>query len=176
MFIRQSLRSDYCAVYSVGMCLTIAGHPTNRKEALLMFGAQPGKWNGASQAQIRSVLAARIVNLSGKWQRLASANREGVHRALRRSLNADCTAVVTAYCKHRALGITCGHVFLATGIGSDGSIELLDPLCKRPKAGTLRNASIPRESMEESELMLVLDSPWDICLNRQVSILRVPRV
>lgn len=175
MFIRQSIRSDYCAIYSVGMCLTIAGHPTNRQQAMAMFDARRGKWAGASQAQIRNVLAARIVDLRSKWQRFSSTNQNSIHGALRRALRPGRMALVTAYCKHRTLGITCGHVFLATGIRSDGSIEILDPLCKKPKTGTLWNASIPPACLEDGDLLLVRDSPWDICLKHQVSILRVPR-
>lgn len=142
MFIRQSLYSDYCAVYSVGMALSMLGIDTDRKGALSLFDVKKG-WKGASHDDIDAALIKATGGKGSAWyctnQSLSGQNAFfWLHYYARSILD---PIIVTASCRLVQHDLVCGHAFLITGGSSDG-IFVLDPLAKRPLEGKSHNIVI----------------------------------
>jgi hypothetical protein len=172
VFIRQSIRSDYCAVYSTAMYMSLVGRATGRVEALRMFGARPGAWTGARHVQIRQILEAYVPHLRTRWRHISAPTCAKVVKGFLRAASTGMPALVTAYCLHRRYGLTCGHTFLITG-ATDRAVLILDSLCMHPSEGNSYNARIS-VSVEDSDgdVLPVLDSPWDLVLTNEISILQ----
>jgi hypothetical protein len=171
LFIRQDIRSDYCAVYATGMCLSLAGMPTSRKDARELFGAR-AHWPGASHSQIRLAVQRRHPDFNGRWRHLKASSGREVYRALELAVGAGSPVLVTAYCRHRALRITCGHAFVATQLTGAG-IGVLDSLSGKPGGRACHNAIIVDGNVT-SRWVRVVGAPWDISVLHPVSFLRVP--
>lgn len=174
LFLRQSLRSDYCAVYASGMLLSLLGVATDRRQARQLFGVRPGHWRGSTHRQIRQVLCDRVPGVAFHW-RHSRRGRDGVCDLLRTAAAAGQPALVTAYCRHPRLQASCGHAFLLTGARMD-TVLLLDPLGRPPAAGERFNACLdaaPRAGAADAALLEVDGVAWSIDSSRRVSVLIV---
>lgn len=171
MFLGQSLRSDYCAIYATAMALTLAGHPTNRRQAFKLFKAGPG-WSGASHAEISSVLRRRMRSFRRRWRHSLCDNPVSAAATLYAAAVGDEPLLVTAYCRHRSLDLVCGHAFLVVGC-DDGGLWLLDSLSRRPTDGAKTNARILLEQSLDGSLLRIDGSPWDVCVDKPFSTISV---
>lgn len=171
-FIRQSIRSDYCAVYATAMFLSLLGCPTSRKQALRMFGARRGMtWPGASQADILTVIRQRLPGFSARWRRSAGSS-SGLLRAFERAAGRGLPALVAAQCRHRSSGVECGHAFLLTG-SSGGRLLLLDPLCRPPAEGEQHNANLRVDHLKDEQVLWTIEhSAWDLLARRAAGLLQ----
>jgi hypothetical protein len=173
LFIRQSIQSDYCAVYATAMCLSASGTPTSRKEALRLFGARARQWAGASHADIRRAVVAMRPDIRSRWVHIRQPTPQNVVHALELVAARGAPAIVAAFCRHRHLGLTCGHAFVLIP-GHLPRLAILDPLGRPPLALQSHNAEIERPDKQRQRLLAVRGSPWDISLDKPVSLLRVP--
>lgn len=169
LFLRQSLRSDYCAVYASGMLLSLLGVVTDRQRARQLFGVRPGGWRGSSHRQIRQVLCDGVPGAAFHW-RHSRPGREGICALLRTAAAAGPPALVTAYCRHPRLEVSCGHAFLLTGARA-GTLLLLDPLGRPPAAGERFNACLDTAARADPDLLAVDGVAWSIDAARRVSVL-----
>lgn len=175
MFIRQSIRSDYCAVHSTAMALTLAGHVTSRRESLRLFSAGT-RWTGASHASIAEAIFRRTGQV-GRWRHGPSGDSQVLLTWLHKTAAAlkGCPAVVTAYCQHRTLNLVCGHSFVLVGLTST-HIQLLDPLGRRPADNTSMNIFLALAQRPEAGLLTATGAVWDLCASSQVSVLKVEKI
>src|ERR1700704_6443896 len=67
MFIRQSIPSDYCAVYATAIMLSLLGCPLSRSEALRLFAVGPRNWKGATNQNISAAIARAQPAFSTHW-------------------------------------------------------------------------------------------------------------
>jgi hypothetical protein len=172
MFIGQSLRSDYCAVYATGMALSLAGYPTDRRRAMALFGASPG-WSGASHQAIAEAIKRATRSSVPAWQHSPKSGG-ALTQWMRDQLAgaAGAPLVITAWCRHRLHRVTCGHAFVATGI-EENSLLLLDPLGPRPADRSNFNARISAST--SARWLHPTGTSWDICAWRGASALTVHR-
>jgi len=142
MFIRQSLYSDYCAVYSTGMALSIVGIQTDRRSALSLFNVKRG-WKGASHDDIDAALIRATGNKGSAWrctnESLSGAQALSWLNNQFQSISSP--IIVTASCRLVQHNIICGHTFLVVG-KSNASIHVLDPLTKAPPKSQQHNIEI----------------------------------
>jgi len=172
VFIRQTIRSDYCAVHSTAMALTLAGHPTSRLEGLRLFEAGR-RWTGASHASISRAILRRTGRL-GRWRHGPSGNELELLPWLQRMAAAlkGSPAVVTAYCQHRTLDLICGHSFVLVGL-TPTHVELLDPLGKRPAAGQSTNVLLSLAQQPNDGLLATTGAVWDLRVDQKISVLKI---
>lgn len=139
MFIRQSIRSDYCAVYATGMALSLAGFETSRQRALSLFRAGRG-WQGAAHTDIDAAINRATGREGLAWCSTFGA-LDGRNTLLwlgRQAKLAGGPIIVTASCRLVRHNVVCGHAFLVVGC-EEGRLQLLDPLTREPKAGERHN-------------------------------------
>jgi hypothetical protein len=168
MFLKQSLYSDYCAVYATGMALSLAGYPTSKKEALKLFNAKSG-WQGASHSDISRAVCHAAGCSELEWCHFSSDQGELLQWLGRQCCsNSNSVLLVTAYCRLRAQNITCGHVFVLVGADERGLLAL-DPLSRRPRNDTHYNVIL--SSSDQSDLLAAGGAPWDLCTDQELSFL-----
>lgn len=171
-FIRQSIRSDYCAVYATAMYLTLLGCETDRRQALLLFGAKRGTpWPGASHSDMLAVIRCCLPDYNGNWRKIPRS-ASAIRRTFQGIAARGSPALITAYCRHRTSGVECGHAFLVTGF-QDGRFLLLDPLGLPPLVGDLHNASAGAASAHDSSKLWPIErSAWDLIPKRGAAVLQ----
>lgn len=178
VFLKQSISSDYCAVYATGMLLSLMGVATTKTEAMRLFGVHPQTWTGSTQRQIHDVVSSAIPSVNAHWRRKRPQTSTSFVDMARRSMSAGAPCLVTARCKHRRLGLTCGHVFLITGADRN-EVRILDPLGPKPPNGTKFNAVVLRGSDAVGCLVRPQMLAWEIDLKTSLSVLelksRLPR-
>jgi hypothetical protein len=168
-FLRQHLRSDYCAVYATGMAMSLAGRATDRASARALFEVRGGQWSGANHAMISGAIRKALGASTGRWRHSRACTAVGLWKFLRSSSGRAYPIIATAYCRHRKLGLECGHAFVLVA-ADDDRVLAVDPLSCRPAQGLVHNIQIDRPSRGDL-LLRVRGSSWDLCAGRRVSTL-----
>lgn len=171
-FIRQSIRSDYCAVYATAMYLSLLGCQTDRRQALHLFGAKRGApWRGATHIDMLAVIRRCLPDYNARWLRTARSS-SAVRRSFQAIAARGSPALVTAYCRHRSSGVECGHAFLVTGFQEDRFL-LLDPLGRPPsKADQYNTSTVAKSARDGLDLWPVEGSAWDLIPARGAGVLQ----
>lgn len=155
------------------MCLSVSGTPTSRKDALRLFGVRPRYWVGASHTDIRRAVVTVRPDIKSRWMHIRQPTPQNVISSLELVAARGAPAIVAAFCRHRHLGLTCGHAFVLMP-GQLPRLIILDPLGPVPLPLQNHNAEIERPDKQRQRLLAVRGSPWDISLDKPVSLLRVP--
>ena len=134
-FLKQSVRSNYCGVYSTGMLLSLMGVPTDRRRALGLFGLARTNpdFNGGCHEEIAEVVrghtpAARV---RWRWWRHFGFD-ETVRWARSRGQLPERPTLMTFGALHPRVNALCVHVAVLVDAYASG-ILLLDPLGTAPK-------------------------------------------
>ncbi len=127
--LRQSWRSNYCAVYSTAMMLSIAQRVSlSREAAWRLFGLTRearGRYRGASLADVRRVLASRLRSPDVRWSAYQRFGSRAFTAQLLRQLRAGATLL--SFDAISNTGVRGLHVVVITGM-NDQVLECMDPL------------------------------------------------
>ena len=144
LFIRQSWRSNYCAVYSAGMLLSLLGYPTTRKQALRLFGlkASNNGYDGTTHQLISTVISSAADVGHCRWKYCRQFSFYSVLRTLRYHFTHTPQPTLISFGVVHKNGIwRSRHTALVVGI-TNGAIELLDPLANPPRKNDTSNVSL----------------------------------
>ena len=169
LFLRQSLRSDYCAIYATAMALSLLDSPVGRRAALRMFRAAPGEWYGASHMLISKVVQDRLGRPSPSWHSVPASSSKRICDALARAVKSGRPSIVTAYCIHRRLQLRCGHAFVLMDRTSS-AFRFMDPLSPAPSHGAKHNATLNACRQGHEGKLRIDGAPWDLVISQTVSV------
>lgn len=154
------------------MCLTLCGFPTDRRAARRLFGvSRRTAWPGASHEDMRQALCKTITGFSSRWNQVKKSDASAAVALLNRAARRGLVSLVAGFCKHRMLGVTCGHAFVLTGAGDE--LRILDPLSRCPEAGSFHNAWARPVTPTSGQLLPISGAPWDLCLDQPLSYIGV---
>lgn len=151
-FFRQSVRSDYCAVYATGSLLALHDVHLSRTQLLRRFGCDTRTtWRGAAPLQIASVVEMELQGARCRAERVSL-------RRLRRTSKPLLVAAVGRLCRNTPL--RCWHAFVVLS-NRRGVLKLIDPLAAPPSTLLAGNARI--RLGDRSPAWLHVDgAPWEI--------------
>jgi hypothetical protein len=157
LFLRQSMRSNYCGVYSCAMLLARLGYRIDRCKAFSLFGlpARPRAYEGASLSEIAATFTAATGNVA-KWRMIDTFSYTRLTRLVKNRAP-TLLAFGARYARFR-----CVHVVLAVGVGGEG-LELVDPLGRHPGTDGDMNAVLRADgSMGGVLYRVVTSSPFAV--------------
>lgn len=169
IFIRQSIHSDYCAVYSTAMFLSLQGRAVDRPAARMLFGARPSTWTGATHDQMREAISKYDTTISSRWIHTRPTTRRGFFRVTQARWT-GLPLLATAFCLHRRYKIRDWHAFVIVSVTSD-DVHILDPLSKVPAPNETWNAKVSRKGHNASSTIHVTGAAWEIDLLHPISFL-----
>jgi hypothetical protein len=172
-FIRQNIRSDYCAVYATAMFLSLAGHPISRSKALELFAVRSRTWVGATHDEMCAAIAKINPSLALGWSCTQPTTTRGFFRVAKDSWRGYPT-LVTAHCVHSRYGVSDWHAFVLVAVSTD-TVAILDPLSRPPSAGCISNAEVRIACEHPSRRLHVTGAGWEIDLNHAVWFMEVPK-
>ena len=170
LFLRQSVHSDYCAVYAGGMLLSILGQHTDRADAVRLFGADCYNWQKPDHSKIRRVLMKTLPNTRMRWLHYECGDFTALAKTARRLLGGKTAVLTTGRCIYGLRNVAAEHAFLITAV-EDESIYVLDSLGRSPQSGQVSNASFDRADGKDSRLLKVRGSFWSLDLRGRISFL-----
>jgi hypothetical protein len=170
-FLRQSVRSNYCAPYTCAMLLAFYGYRFSRVEALRLFGLERrvAHWRGASHTDVLHAILRAAPDLHPHWQHHRRLGFEGFRDVMSNALLRSAVVLATAVGVYGRERYCAKHAFLVTGVAR-GRVQILDPLGKPPSSRQPSNAYIS-DQPNAFGLHRVRGSPWDIDLAGRVSLL-----
>jgi len=134
IFLKQSVRSNYCAVYSTGMLLSLLGIPTTRAQALSLFALSRCNptYGGASQPEIGNAFARLARVRHWRWESQKRFNFALLSQSVRAQFRSNPQPTLLSFgAIHRNGKWRCLHVVVALSVTED-FIETLDPLGPTP--------------------------------------------
>jgi len=144
IFIKQSVMSDYCGVYSTGMLLSLLGMKTGRNLALSLFGLNHSnpEYRGTPLDKICEILR-RTGGLSGvRWRYKRGFRFPAVSRELQNQLtHSGLPTLVWFGVVYSDRMTRSTHIAVVMGVEGD-RINLLDPLGVPPRGGERFNVSL----------------------------------
>ena len=133
-FLRQSVRSNYCGVYSVGMLLSFMGIPVDRQRAFSFFclARSNPDYEGGTYEDMAVVVRQYGPVYDARWHWWGSFSFERVVRLLRRQRpQPSYPTLLTFGAIHPRMSVRCMHVAVVIDANPEG-ILLLDPLGRPP--------------------------------------------
>lgn len=134
-FIRQSVQSDYCGVYSAGMFLSKLGYRTSREEALRLFDLprRDRACGGVELGEIAAVLK-RAGNLASvRWRFSKQFEFRNIVRTVQhQSTSTGHPTLLWFGIVHRNLMTQAHHVAVVIHAERE-TLKLLDPLGLPPR-------------------------------------------
>jgi len=173
LFLRQSVRSDYCGVYSTAMLLSRLGHPLSRAAALRLFDL-PQKDRDYNGVNLDGIAIA--VKHATKLRHIRWLFRRRFHFAtvvalVRRHIGATRQPTLLWFgAVHRRSGAPARHIALVVRVNRD-TLYLLDPLGRPPPSRRPFNVSIPNR-LDRHELLPAEGSFYGVNPRMMVGILR----
>jgi hypothetical protein len=171
IFLRQSFRSNYCAVYSTGMLLSLLGIPTTRAEALSLFDLRRSNptYVGASHLEIGKALARLALIKHWRWESQKRFEFAVVLRSVRAQLDSNPQPTLLSFgAIHKNGRWRCLHVVVVTRV-TEEVIEGIDPLGPTP-AGNNGNVWFKRG--DSPTQIRVIGNSYSINPSSQTSVLR----
>ena len=167
--MRQTVRSNYCGVYSTAMLLSYFGESVNRASAIRMFfdiGVRSLK-NGVTHGDIASVVLRHV--RSARWRYFPTGLSRRASRFLKEHLNAVGPTVLTFGAVHYKGRLRARHAAVVLEYEAD-HLTLMDPLGKsHANCGNVRIRGTP------GELVLASGAPYFADWSQLLSILSYSR-
>lgn len=141
MFIRQSIRSDFCAPYATAAFLGLHGVDVNRRQVQRQFKVRRLGWAGATHEEMAEVVQTSLPIAKIGWRHIAPSNGEMVLPTLRRWAS-KAPLLVTARCRQLRHGVADWHTFVI--LQGTWPLELVDPLGPPPAGASTANSMLFR--------------------------------
>jgi hypothetical protein len=170
VFLRQNVRSNYCAPYATAMFLSLVGREMDRAEALRSFSVRRKGWSGATHEEMAQVVGCAVPGIRTRWRHLKAANVENLISHLKRSSSGR-PVLVTARCELLRHGVADWHTFVVIE-ADDKSATLLDPLGRCPESLEHGNAVLRVIDGRLRTDASSSDAQWAIDLDNRVSAMR----
>lgn len=142
-FIKQSVRSNYCGVYSTGMLLSRMGFTVSHVQALALFDLKRTNpnYSGASHQEIGNAFES-ITGIRWHWKVFDCFDFIAISRLLsKHQLNNRLPTLLSFGATHKNEEWKCVHAAVVLAV-SRRIIELLDPLGKKPLPDAGANVSL----------------------------------
>ena len=171
MLLRQRIESNFCAIYSTAMLMTLRGRHTTRKQALRIFGYDTN-WVPPNHDQLVKELSTIATNKSVRvFSRRFRRPREMVTFA-EGSLADKLPLLVTAQCYLPSHNAFANHAFVLTSVSASG-LNLLDSLSARNSDGATHNAQLRLDAKAVRGMAPVAGAPWMLDLREPMHFLQV---
>jgi hypothetical protein len=147
-YIGQSTRSNYCAVYSTGMLLSLMGRRVTRQYALRLFDLKRSnpEYAGASHFDIGRIFARELPVTAWCWDYHEVFDFALASKLIRRHLQkTGCPTLISFRIVHKKRKWKAKHVAVATG-ATENLIQLLDPLAGKPRGCSRANVWLQKEA------------------------------
>lgn len=134
-FLGQSSRSNYCAVYSTGMLLSLLGLATTRSAALRLFDLRRSNpdYSGATHFEIAHAFRSAASIKRCRWDYHKIFRFASVSKSLSAQLrDYGYPTLLTFGAIHKNGTWRCTHVVVAVA-ATERFIDVLDPLGKKPQ-------------------------------------------
>lgn len=169
-FIKQQIRSNFCAVYSAAVTLSLWGIPTSKPVAMRIFGARRRGWRPPDHETLRQTLETVVGDIKVEVKKCRVHSVAALGSILQRRLESQPAVLVTANCELLRQRVVAHHAFVVTHASSQG-VGIIDSLAKRPKVNAAFNAWIPSCQAAKRGLLHVEGSPWAIDSTHPIYIL-----
>jgi hypothetical protein len=170
-FIGQSTRSNYCAVYSTGMLLSMLGMPITRPRLLRLFDltrTNP-RYLGASHADIGIVFAREVHLERWRWVCWPAFDFDAISESLRWQLRrTGCPTLLSFGIIHKNRRWRARHVAVVRA-AADRVIELLDPLGRKPHINC--SANVLLRLSPDSQNIRVIGNSYYLDTRQRVGVL-----
>ena len=153
------------------MLLALLGEPLSRRDAHRRFGTRRRGWTPPDidvvASTVRRIVGDRRVVVSELRFDSGEALAAGLASRLRRVP----ALLMAARCRLLPERVTARHAVVVTGV-SKAHIALVDPLCRRPAAGSLSNNTLERATGRDRYLRTGAGA-WQLDLRSCVDLLEV---
>jgi hypothetical protein len=173
-FLRQSIRTNYCGVYAVGMLLSLSGVPTTRRLARRLFRLHrlSEAYRGTSLREMSAVLSMCFRSADLRWTHHRNCSYPSVAHEIDRATCGGASPTVAVFDAVRGR-MRVRHAVVVLSANVRG-ISVLDPLGRRPsRAGAPNCALIPLKT--RAGLYPMDHRVYSVDLTGRTSILRFVR-
>jgi hypothetical protein len=169
-FLGQRVSSDFCAVYSGAMLISLYGVATSRCDAHSLFGTRRRSWHPPSEFDLARVVGRAIGDDDLRPQTRLFDTAQALGTSLRRLLQRRPAVLIVAHCALTATPARARHAFLATHVTGE-HIHVVDPLSAAPVGQAFGNARISLAHAMGQRWLEVEKAPWRLDMRRPLSLL-----
>jgi hypothetical protein len=168
IFLRQSWVSDYCAIYSCGMLLSLLKEPMTKSKIKNRFYKFSAKIAPTPPALVQQVLSSEMRSNHFEWLWLREFHFETIQTIVRRHFRYNKQPTLILYGVLDPKGIPCGHSALVTAVSKDG-LYLLDTMGTAEKISGGHNVTI--HSSAEGDFLPVSGSGYKVAIHSPAAVL-----
>lgn len=171
-FIKQQVRSDYCAVYASATLLSLCGRRTTKSSALRIFGVRRRSWTVPNRDAVKAALESIVGESNVALTTRKFDSIENVAVFCNGALLRTPALLMTAFCRHSEYGVTAQHAFVVTK-ASSGGIGIIDSLGRRPATDDVFNAWIHLPRTSTRRFVVVEGASWSMDIKSPISVFKI---
>ena len=170
MFLRQSIRSDYCAVYAAATLAGLCGAVIDRKQALRSFGVRAGAWSGAPDLQVAQVLEGWLPGARAVWHHRRVRSIQQLLDCVSQLVPSGTYGLLAAMCRHTRHQVEADHAVVIVQ-AQPSSLRLIDPLSCPPRPSCISNAHVSTTSPQFGDRIAVDGAAWSFVTSQELRIM-----
>lgn len=170
MFLRQSIRSDYCAVYAAATLAGLCGTVIDRQQALRSFGVRAGAWSGAPDLQVARVVEGWLPGARAVWHHRRVRSIQQLLECVSQLVPCGTYGLLAAMCRHTRHQVEADHAVVIVQ-ARPKSLLLIDPLSSPPRPSCISNARVSATSTQFGDRIVVDGAAWSFVTSRELRVM-----